>query len=901
MARLEIEIAATNTGAPKAINETTDALSKLQSQHSKIANEIAKVTAVSNGLEQELRSLTSQFKQGAISESVFNKESLEVSQALSSARVSATQYQGQLASLNATIKQNVTGQNQYGNSVKKLQGYHQDFSKGIRGSTTVALEFGRIIQDAPYGIQGVANNIQQLTTNLGYYVTNAKEAAAASGQVLTTTQLAGSIFRSLLTPMSLITIAVSAITVGWQLYSKSAAKTAKENEKLANSTKEYVDTLEAVRGAQLKGVQNAQSEIASLEVLYRASQDETKSKKDRLAAIDEIQNKYPAYFQGLTTEAILAGKARQVYLDLRVAILATAQARAVEDSIAKKSGERLTSIQRNIDLVNNLNKSTDKLAKAQAVLRANQEAGINSISAERAVNSAYNEREAIVEKINKLSEDRGKIDSDINNLLAIGVDLQGKGVIQADKITKSTKARSVALTDYGAKLDEILSKSSNQADLSLLTGLDSDIEKTRQKYEDLYKSIKALEEKAVSDKKLSEAQKNAIVQKASDARVIITANEIKEQEANVVKNAEKVNDIAFQYTRRLNESRTQALTRQLNAETKLKLESLSGDTAAQLRLQEEYYKKIEELSALDRQNKVELAFDGSAISTELELINQDLIVLRQQFESGLGVDVFRDKVQSLEIARQQFTLMKQGIDGVSGALGTLSTDIIFNADEAFKNLGKTFESLVGSIIGGLIKIGAQYLINQLIATSSFAAIKSAKEASEAKNAAATVAATAATTAASIAATSVAVSVSTAAAATVASAWSTAAALVSAATFGASAVAGGVALSALIASTKGLAATGFASGGYTGNIGTNKVAGVVHGREYVINAAATARHKGLLESINSGTFTGVSSSANDIINSGGSGNNTFIADSRIEGSDIVISYRRAAKDLERYGS
>lgn len=45
--------------------------------------------------------------------------------------------------------------------------------------------------------------------------------------------------------------------------------------------------------------------------------------------------------------------------------------------------------------------------------------------------------------------------------------------------------------------------------------------------------------------------------------------------------------------------------------------------------------------------------------------------------------------------------------------------------------------------------------------------------------------------------------------------------------------------------------GFSSGGYTGNKGRNQVAGVVHGQEYVVNAAATQKHRPLLEHINSG--------------------------------------------------
>jgi TP901 family phage tail tape measure protein len=44
---------------------------------------------------------------------------------------------------------------------------------------------------------------------------------------------------------------------------------------------------------------------------------------------------------------------------------------------------------------------------------------------------------------------------------------------------------------------------------------------------------------------------------------------------------------------------------------------------------------------------------------------------------------------------------------------------------------------------------------------------------------------------------------------------------------------------------------FDTGGYTGDLAVNDVAGVVHGREFVINAAATARNRPALEAINAG--------------------------------------------------
>ncbi|MDQ9997772.1 hypothetical protein RFZ46_08005 [Acinetobacter baumannii] len=52
--------------------------------------------------------------------------------------------------------------------------------------------------------------------------------------------------------------------------------------------------------------------------------------------------------------------------------------------------------------------------------------------------------------------------------------------------------------------------------------------------------------------------------------------------------------------------------------------------------------------------------------------------------------------------------------------------------------------------------------------------------------------------------------------------------------------------------------GFSSGGYTGNMGRGDVAGVVHGQEYVLNAAATKRvGVDTLNAINSGQSFGSS--------------------------------------------
>lgn len=74
---------------------------------------------------------------------------------------------------------------------------------------------------------------------------------------------------------------------------------------------------------------------------------------------------------------------------------------------------------------------------------------------------------------------------------------------------------------------------------------------------------------------------------------------------------------------------------------------------------------------------------------------------------------------------------------------------------------------------------------------------------------------------------------------------------------AASIATGVATAANVAMIQSQQPQGFKSGGYTGNVGVNQEAGVVHGQEFVLNAEATRRvGVGTLEAINSGKSFGV---------------------------------------------
>lgn len=173
----------------------------------------------------------------------------------------------------------------------------------------------------------------------------------------------------------------------------------------------------------------------------------------------------------------------------------------------------------------------------------------------------------------------------------------------------------------------------------------------------------------------------------------------------------------------------------------------------------------------------------------------------------------------------------QGVlSGLSGAFGNFFTTfsqgfadsigraIVYseNLNDALMNVAK---QALAQLISALIQVGIQWVANQVLS--------------------ATLGATAtALTAAQAAAT--------------AAAWAPAAALASLASFGANAAPAAAALTGTTALAQGLALfKGFESGGFTGNYGRREIAGVVHGKEYVVNADATAKNRGLLEAMNAG--------------------------------------------------
>lgn len=216
----------------------------------------------------------------------------------------------------------------------------------LAGSTNQAgaalTDVGRILQDLPFGFIAIQNNLSPLVESWGRLREKAGSTGGALRDLGATIMGAGGLGLA----FNLITSALTFASVGLQAWQGHVNKTKEETKNAAEENEKYLATVTGISGALLKGSIDAQKELTSLDTLYRATQNVTLSQKDRLAAVDEIQKKFPDYFGNMKAEEILTGKAASAYNTLKDAILASARARAAGDLISQNQKQVLINEQR---------------------------------------------------------------------------------------------------------------------------------------------------------------------------------------------------------------------------------------------------------------------------------------------------------------------------------------------------------------------------------------------------------------------------------------------------------------------------------------------------------------------------------------------------------------------------
>ena len=198
--------------------------------------------------------------------------------------------------------------------------------------------FSRTVQDAPFGIMGVSNNITNLTEQFGYLKNKTGSAKGALNAMLRDLKGFGGISLAISVATSLL------LVFGDKIFkTKDKAKELREEqEKLTQALDDYVNGLESVSKANLKGEQSAQKELITLGLLKSQIENTNLSINKRKGAIEALRKKYPDYLKNMSDEKILNGGLETTYNTLTTSIIKRAKATAASNMIVKNSEKLLT-------------------------------------------------------------------------------------------------------------------------------------------------------------------------------------------------------------------------------------------------------------------------------------------------------------------------------------------------------------------------------------------------------------------------------------------------------------------------------------------------------------------------------------------------------------------------------
>ena len=274
---------------------------------SKTQKDISENIAISRQYEKAIEQLNKELADGSISQKEYSKQLQRIKRDEKETQIETANLRKELTRLKRDQKDLSTSSQQVSKGMGQV-------GKSTANATPTVIEFSRVIQDAPYGIQGVANNIQQLTTNFGYLQKQ------AGGTIPALKAFAS----SFLGPAGIV-FAVSAVTSLLVTYGDELLSSVRSTDKLADATREYLG--------------EATAEASQLQTLVRIASDESKSREVREQALKTLKDEYPEYLGFLNLETINSGKAKTAVDELSKSLIRQAQIRGLNKLIEEKSLE----------------------------------------------------------------------------------------------------------------------------------------------------------------------------------------------------------------------------------------------------------------------------------------------------------------------------------------------------------------------------------------------------------------------------------------------------------------------------------------------------------------------------------------------------------------------------------
>jgi len=272
-----------------------------------------------------------------------------------------------------------------------------------------------------------------------------------------------------------------------------------------------------------------------------------------------------------------------------------------------------------------------------------------------------------------------------------------------------------------------------------------------------------------------------------------------------------------------------------------------------------------EMEALNKAREDGLIGQNKFLELQQQLGNEELGLkielfgTEQQQAAFAFIEQFKVSMEEVrQIGINAFSNISQGIGSATADLLLMQTQALLtgkSADGAFTSFKETLSDLgknvLKQILSSFVQLGIQFLVNKALTKIFKLDIEdlNKKQSEAARENRKNILTNTALAVGSMVTTK---AIGTATGKALAQAYTPAAAAASLASFGANSIPAIAGIAATSAKANAAFGSGsFQEGGFTGNVATNRVAGVVHGQEFVVNAQNTARNRGLLEAMNRG--------------------------------------------------
>ena len=176
-------------------------------------------------------------------------------------------------------------------SIQKLTKVQKEGKTAVGASTSATLELGRVLSDMPYGIRGVANNLQQLASNL-FFMSKATD--AATGKSIGFGGAIGTLIKGLAGPAGIL-IAFQGVIALFDYFSGGAKKATESTKDLNKALKEEIETLNNYSMALANSGDNLEARSGIVKAAIMSSSGFLKTIKDSSNALGENTSELNRY------------------------------------------------------------------------------------------------------------------------------------------------------------------------------------------------------------------------------------------------------------------------------------------------------------------------------------------------------------------------------------------------------------------------------------------------------------------------------------------------------------------------------------------------------------------------------------------------------------------------------